>query len=401
MFRTRVLAAIFILTVLLAACNMPSSGSPTQDLNFIQTSAAQTVIAEMTRAVTTPTAGDIEINDPGDSVSQTPEQASSTTALPANTAAPTQTPQPSATTAPSATLNPTATHMPSATVVPCLRAQFVKDVEVPDGTELAPGESFTKIWRLKNTGSCTWTEDTELIFVRGDDMGDDHIGLPYTVRPGETVDAEVDLTAPTSTGTYTGYWMLSDDGDRFGLGNTGDQAFWVEIKVVKHERGDVYDFAANFCQAEWESSDGELDCPGDSDDDSGFVVRLNNPNLENRHENEPTLWTNPEMVTDGWISGTYSDIEIKSGDRFMADIGCLADNEKCDVVFRLSYRIGRDVMKTLGEWHEVYDGKVTRVDIDLDSLAGEEVEIIFTVLANGSAKEDAAFWLSPKISSQD
>lgn len=390
MFRLKVFIPLFAIVLLLAACNLPQSGAPTQDISFIQTAAAQTVVAEMTQSAPTPTAGNVVINDPADGATQT---------APANTTAPTATAtaQPSATADPTATPQPTATHSPTATPIPCLRVEFVKDVEIPDGAELSPGQSFTKVWRLKNTGSCSWTRDTTLVFLRGDDMGDDNIPLPHTVRPGETVDAEVELTAPDEEGTYTGYWMLRDEGTRFGLGRGGDAPFWVEIEVVAPEDGDIYNFAANYCQADWESSDGELDCPGDTEDDWGFVTRLNNPDLENRHENEPTLWTNPEMVTDGWISGSYPEIEVQAGDHLMADIGCLEGYDRCDVVFRLSYRIDGDVMKTLGEWHEVYDGLATRVNIDLSSLAGEDVEFIFTVLANGSSRDDAAFWLNPKI----
>jgi len=39
----------------------------------------------------------------------------------------------------------------------CDRAQFISDVTVPDGTTFAPGATFTKTWRLKNSGTCTWT----------------------------------------------------------------------------------------------------------------------------------------------------------------------------------------------------------------------------------------------------
>ena len=39
----------------------------------------------------------------------------------------------------------------------CPAATFVADVTIPDGTYINPGASFTKIWRLKNTGTCAWT----------------------------------------------------------------------------------------------------------------------------------------------------------------------------------------------------------------------------------------------------
>ena len=36
---------------------------------------------------------------------------------------------------------------------------FVSDVTIKDGQTLYGNESFTKVWRVKNTGSCTWTPD--------------------------------------------------------------------------------------------------------------------------------------------------------------------------------------------------------------------------------------------------
>lgn len=54
------------------------------------------------------------------------------------------------------------------------------------------------------------------------------------IDPGETVDVSIDLTAPGTAGTYRGYFKLQDsDGVVFGIGDDGDQAFWVEIKAVK------------------------------------------------------------------------------------------------------------------------------------------------------------------------
>jgi hypothetical protein len=39
----------------------------------------------------------------------------------------------------------------------CDAAAFVSDVTYPDGSDVTLGSTFTKIWRLKNVGTCTWT----------------------------------------------------------------------------------------------------------------------------------------------------------------------------------------------------------------------------------------------------
>ena len=47
----------------------------------------------------------------------------------------------------------------------CDAAAFVRDVTIPDGTIVEPGRDFTKTWRLKNVGTCSWTTAYALVFV--------------------------------------------------------------------------------------------------------------------------------------------------------------------------------------------------------------------------------------------
>jgi Ig-like domain from next to BRCA1 gene len=222
--------------------------------------------------------------------------------------------------------------------------------------------------------------------------------LPHKVSPGDEIDLSVDLIAPDLTGTYQGNWMLMDDsGIRFGTGAEARNVFWVKIQVGNVASNLIYDFAANYCKATWENAEKELPCPGKGSESSGFVIRLENPELETRHENEPALETFPQMVDDGWIAGYFPPIQIKSGYHFFADIGCLAGYPKCNVKFLLKYQIGTEKIETLGEWHEVYDGAITSLDINLKPFAKQEVKFIFVVEANGSFEQDAAFWFVPKI----
>ena len=143
----------------------------------------------------------------------------------------TPTPAPQATT-PSPGASPTPTLTPSATPLPCLRAEFVADVTVPDGTVFEPGTAFTKTWRLRNTGSCTWTSDFAVVFDSGDRMdAADATPIGQTVAPGQMVDVSVALVAPDTPGTYRANFKLrSTDGRVFGLGDRG-APFYVEIVV--------------------------------------------------------------------------------------------------------------------------------------------------------------------------
>jgi hypothetical protein len=115
----------------------------------------------------------------------------------------------------------------------CDRAQFVTDVTVPDGTTFTPNASFTKTWRLKNVGTCTWTTGYSLVFTSGERMGGADSFLPLTVFPGQTVDLGLSLTAPSLAGSYRGYWQLKNaGGGLFGIGTNANQAFFVDIKVA-------------------------------------------------------------------------------------------------------------------------------------------------------------------------
>lgn len=154
--------------------------------------------------------------------------ASATPGLPTNTPtlAPTQTPLP--TDLPSVT--PTDSQLPT----PCYRAFFVKDVTIPDYyKDLAPGETFVKTWRLRNTGSCNWPDGTLIVFLSGSQMdAPSSQELDGAVAVGEDVDISLTMKAPTESGTYTGNFKLKIPGAGwFGIGDAGDQPFWVIIIV--------------------------------------------------------------------------------------------------------------------------------------------------------------------------
>jgi hypothetical protein len=77
------------------------------------------------------------------------------------------------------------------------------DVTIEDDSVLQPGESFTKVWRLVNAGSCTWTRDYRAEWFYGEKMGDTlSVPLNTTVAPGESVEIYVDMMAPKAPGTY-------------------------------------------------------------------------------------------------------------------------------------------------------------------------------------------------------
>lgn len=180
---------LLTLTFLLAACGSAVT-EPTAtpvDVNAIQTSAVETVMAQVTQTAR---------------------------------AAPTYTTEPSPEPTATPDLSPTETPTPEATPTQglCDDAIFVADVSVPDGTQMNPGQEFVKTWRVKNTGTCTWTRGYQIMWSYGDNrMGGQATALSSEVLPGAEAEISLLLKAPLSSGTYSGYWVLrNNNGFTFG-----------------------------------------------------------------------------------------------------------------------------------------------------------------------------------------
>ena len=129
-------------------------------------------------------------------------------------------------------------------------ATFIKDVTIPDGTHIEADESFDKTWRIRNSGSCTWSEGYSLIFISGYSLGGlTNVPLKGDVQSGEVVDLTVNLQSPRYNGSYKGYWMLRNSkGELFGVGDYANSPLWVTIKVgpdldpeITEWRGEYFD----------------------------------------------------------------------------------------------------------------------------------------------------------------
>jgi Ig-like domain-containing protein len=140
----------------------------------------------------------------------------------------------------------TATTVPTATPVPVIQgcidsAKFISDVTIPDNTILEPGTAFTKTWRLKNTGSCTWDSSYLVSYMSGTTMSQQpayRIVAPgRTVAPGQALNISVGMTAPMADGNYQAYWGLQqeigvENGPLMPIqGGANGNSFFVKIRV--------------------------------------------------------------------------------------------------------------------------------------------------------------------------
>jgi hypothetical protein len=280
----------------------------------------------------------------------------------------------------------------------CDAIQFLGDVTYPDGSQVTRGSSFVKTWKIKNSGTCSWTPSYSLVFSSGDSMnGPSSVDISRNVNPGETIEVSVKLSAPNKDGHYRGYWKLRNaNGVLFGFGSDADTAFWVDIQVTGSAYV-AYSFAKNYCDANWGNEDGVLPCPGTEGDPKGFVIKLDKPVLENGVAQDiPSLLTVPQDVRDGFIGGQFPAFTVQAGDHFRAGVTCQYNAVKCNVIFQLSYQ-NNGKIKTLETWHEVYEGEYYPIDFDLSELAGQTVKFILVVSANGGQNGDNAIWLDPHI----
>jgi hypothetical protein len=193
MFKNRLFfipASVLVLALL--ACNAQAASTPASDLGAAGTAVAQTLTSQ--------------------AVVPAPGSTATSAVAPATAAASTNTP------------------IPSPTSI-CDNAKFISET-IPDGTTEVANISFTKTWRLKNVGACSWTNSYAVVFDSGTAMGAPaSVPLSGTVAPGAEVDVAVPMQAPSAPGTYTGNWKLRNaSGVLFGLGASNSD-FWIKINV--------------------------------------------------------------------------------------------------------------------------------------------------------------------------
>jgi hypothetical protein len=204
---------LLLVALLVTACvpSIPVTGAENSNSDAVHADQQATINALETLVAITPSATPID--------TFTPIPVETDTPIPPPAPADTSTPVPI----------PTAT--PAPVLAPCNQADFVTDVTIPDGSLVYSGTTFIKTWRVRNTGSCTWTPDYRFVFVGGDALGGPAFTrLGIAVAPGKTIDISLLLGAPTSTGNYQALYKLADaNGNLFGTGAGGDGAIDVFI----------------------------------------------------------------------------------------------------------------------------------------------------------------------------
>jgi hypothetical protein len=245
---------VLLTMVALSSCALGQAATPptpTVDIEAIKTAAAATAVVELTKIAgqASPTLAPTQTYTPIPATETPTQEAGATQSAVEPTLDPAlfptatggaaglpvvetpNVPPMAGTPAPIPSATPLSPVVPGNTGPTCLNSKFVEDVTIPDGTVFKPGEKFTKVWRIQNTGTCPWDQGFGFILWAGPSMNATpqyFSSHDQKVQPGGVIDFYVDMRAPNQPGDYIAHWvMVSDSGKTFG----GD--FVVYIKVVK------------------------------------------------------------------------------------------------------------------------------------------------------------------------
>jgi len=192
-----ILLTLLVILALSACGGSDADATPTMSVEMVQTLAVMTYQAQLTETAR---------------------------AFPTITPLPTETPIPVVTFASPESNSVVATNTTAASSggasAACYGLSFVSDVTIPDNTKVTPGQSFTKTWKVLNSGTCAWESGFIFNVVGGDAMGGVAVTLNQRVEPGRQYEFSVPMIAPTNkSGELKGTWRLADaNGSFFGDG---------------------------------------------------------------------------------------------------------------------------------------------------------------------------------------
>ncbi|KAJ0179487.1 hypothetical protein K1T71_005199 [Dendrolimus kikuchii] len=109
-------------------------------------------------------------------------------------------------------------------MLPKLPSMSLKAAQTHE-TAIGPGTCFEQSWHIANTGTEAWPGSCRVIQAGGDPLGATPTFVP-PLPPGVSTTVTMKLVAPTTQGTYRGYFhLVTDRGEQVG------DTLWAEIIV--------------------------------------------------------------------------------------------------------------------------------------------------------------------------
>lgn len=218
-----------LLSMVATACGTAANQTPTTDPAAVYTEVAATVqagILQTQAALPSPT--------PAPTNTVTPTPGITATATISVTNATPGTPMPTLT-----LYVPSAGGTPSSSTGDNLG--WVADVSIPDCTILPPGTEEVKTWKVKNTGTTTWTASyyalwTDIknydIYKYTDVVTQVQKKLGEEIKPGTEYELDMKFMTPVETGVYKIFYTMVNPNVKYPAGHLGfGDPLWVTFVV--------------------------------------------------------------------------------------------------------------------------------------------------------------------------
>jgi hypothetical protein len=159
----------------------------------------------------------------------------------------------------------------------------------------------------------------------------------------------------------------------------------------------AYDFVGQAPTAYWWTKVGssfvDLPFPGALNDSNGFATYRDNIKLSDGNTYTRVLETHPQWVDNGWISGKYTGVYVPPGAKLRIKVGLIQGATAGDVVFNIGKLGDPATINT----NLFYASGVRTLEADLSAYAGQTIDFVLNVSANGSSAQDWAAWAEAQI----
>lgn len=115
-------------------------------------------------------------------------------------------------------------------------SKFIRDVTIPDGKIMEPGEKFTKTWEILNAGNMVWKNRYLMRLGKFRDpiliSSPRRVKIPYT-NPGQIVQISVKLKAPEVATTTEAVWKMTFEDGKLCFPDRYKYGLFVKIQVLQ------------------------------------------------------------------------------------------------------------------------------------------------------------------------
>ena len=158
----------------------------------------------------------------------------------------------------------------------------------------------------------------------------------------------------------------------------------------------AYDFVEQAATAYWWTKIGStitpLPFPG-ATSNTGYANYQYNKKLNDGNTYTRVLQTHPQWVDNGWISGKYSSVYVPPGSKLRIKVGLFQGASAGNVTFSIGKLGDPSTINT----NVFYAGGVKVLEAPLSAYAGQTIDFVLNVNANGSSGQDWAAWAEAQI----